>query len=249
MGLDYKYKGVNLNLLSVKNVSKNFGSLKVTNDISFDLKQGEALGVLGPNGAGKTTLFNLISGDIKPDDGDILLNEQSILHLSSSDRCIEGFGRTYQIPHPFEGMSVFENVLVGAVFGNNYSEKEAEQLTLDILEQTGLINKAENLAGSLSLLERKRLELARALSTQPKILLLDEIAGGLTEHEVKELIELILQIKNNGVSIIWIEHIVHALLSVVDRLIAINFGELLIEGEPKTVMDSPQVKEVYMGVE
>ncbi|MDZ7817497.1 MAG: ABC transporter ATP-binding protein [Aliarcobacter sp.] len=238
-----------MSLLSVQNVSKNFGSLKVTNNLSFDLKEGEAIGILGPNGAGKTTLFNLVSGDITPDSGDILLNGKSILSLSPSQRCIEGFGRTYQIPHPFEGMSVFENVLVGAVFGNNYSEKQAEELALYVLEETGLINKAEALAGSLSLLERKRLELAKAMATQPKILLLDEIAGGLTEHEVHELIELIQKIRKKGVSIIWIEHIVHALLSVVDRLIAINFGEMLIEGDPQMVMNSPEVKEVYMGID
>jgi branched-chain amino acid transport system ATP-binding protein len=238
-----------LSLLSVQNVSKNFGSLKVTNNLSFDLKEGEAIGILGPNGAGKTTLFNLVSGDITPNSGDILLNGKSILSLSPSQRCIEGFGRTYQIPHPFEGMSVFENVLVGAVFGNNYSEKQAEELALYVLEETGLINKAEDLAGSLSLLERKRLELAKAMATQPKILLLDEIAGGLTEHEVHELIELIQKIRKKGVSIIWIEHIVHALLSVVDRLIAINFGEMLIEGDPQMVMNSPEVKEVYMGID
>jgi branched-chain amino acid transport system ATP-binding protein len=238
-----------LSLLSVQNISKNFGSLKVTNNLSFDLKEGEAIGILGPNGAGKTTLFNLVSGDIKPDSGEIFLNGKSILSLSPSERCLEGFGRTYQIPHPFEGMSVFENVLVGAVFGNNYSEKQAEELALYVLEETGLINKAEVLAGTLSLLERKRLELAKALATQPKILLLDEIAGGLTEHEVHDLIELIQKIRKKGVSIIWIEHIVHALLSVVDRLIAINFGEILIEGDPQMVMNSPEVKEVYMGID
>jgi len=238
-----------LSLLSVKNISKNFGALKVTSDLSFDLEEGEAIGILGPNGAGKTTLFNLISGDLKPDTGDILLNGNSILILDAADRCIEGFGRTYQVPHPFEGMSVFENVFVGAVYGNNHSEKEAEELALNVLEQTGLINRAETLAGSLSLLERKRLELAKALSTQPKILLLDEIAGGLTEHEVQELIELIQDIRKSGVSIIWIEHIVHALLSVVDRIITINFGEILIQGDPQMVMNSPEVKEVYMGIE
>lgn len=238
-----------MSLLSVQNISKNFGSLKVTNNLSFDLKEGEAIGILGPNGAGKTTLFNLVSGDIKPDSGEIFLNGKSILSLSPSERCLEGFGRTYQIPHPFEGMSVFENVLVGAVFGNNYSEKQAEELALYVLEETGLINKAEVLAGTLSLLERKRLELAKALATQPKILLLDEIAGGLTEHEVHDLIELIQKIRKKGVSIIWIEHIVHALLSVVDRLIAINFGEILIEGDPQMVMNSPEVKEVYMGID
>lgn len=238
-----------MSLLKVKNVSKKFDSLKVIDNLSFELKNGEALGVLGPNGAGKTTLFNLISGDIKPDSGDILFKDKSILSLSPSDRCLEGFGRTYQIPHPFEKMSVFENVLVGAVYGNNYSEKEAQKIALYVLEQTGLIDKEEKLAGTLSLLERKRLELAKALSTQPSILLLDEIAGGLTEHEVHELIELIQDIRKDGVSIIWIEHIVHALLSVVDRIIAINFGQMLVQGEPQMVMNSPEVKEVYMGIE
>lgn len=238
-----------MSLLSIQNVSKSFGSLKVTNDLSFNLEEGEAIGILGPNGAGKTSLFNLISGDLKPDSGEILLNDKSILSLDPADRCILGFGRTYQVPHPFEGMSVFGNVLVGATYGNNHTKKEAEEVALTVLEQTGLIDKAEVLAGSLSLLERKRLELAKALSTKPKILLLDEIAGGLTDHEVYELIELIKDIRKDGVSIIWIEHIVHALLSVVDRLVAINFGSMLIEGDPKMVMDSPEVKEVYMGIE
>jgi branched-chain amino acid transport system ATP-binding protein len=236
-------------LLKVNNISKSFGSLKVIHDLSFELKEGETLGILGPNGAGKTTLFNLISGDLKPDNGDVLFRGKSILSLSPPCRCLEGFGRTYQTPQPFERMSVFENVLVGAVYGNNYVEKEAQELSLYILEYIGLIDKAEKLAGSLSLLERKRLELAKALSTQPKILLLDEIAGGLIEHEVNELIELLQDIRKSGVSIVWIEHIMHALLSVVDRIIAINFGEILIQGEPQIVMNSPEVKEVYMGIE
>jgi branched-chain amino acid transport system ATP-binding protein len=236
-------------LLTVERVSKKYGNLVVIDDLSFSLAEGEALGIVGPNGAGKTTLFNLISGDVKPDSGDVRIHGESILGLSPSQRCQLGVGRTYQIPHPFSGMSVFENILVGAVNGAMLPEKEARQLALAVLESTGLINKADLLAGSLSLLERKRLELARAMATQPKILLLDEIAGGLTEHEVHELIETIHAIRQQGVSIIWIEHIVHALLSVVDRLIAINFGALLIEGEPEFVMNSPEVKEVYMGID
>jgi len=237
------------NLLTLENVSKKYGSLVVTDDLSFSLAEGEALGIVGPNGAGKTTLFNLISGDVKPDAGDVLVQGESILGLSPSQRCKLGIGRTYQIPHPFSGMSVFENVLVGAINGAGLPEKAARELALAVLESTSLIAKADDLAGSLSLLERKRLELARAMATQPKILLLDEIAGGLTEHEVHELIVTIKDIRSQGVSIIWIEHVVHALLSVVDRLIAINFGALLIEGEPKFVMNSPEVKEVYMGID
>lgn len=223
--------------------------MKVTDDFSFDLKEGEALGIVGPNGAGKTTLFNLISGDVKPDSGTIYLNSEEISFLAPYERCHKGIGRTYQVPHPFEGMSLFENVLTGALFGAKLSTRDAEQLTLSILETTELIDKAEVLAGSLSLLERKRLELAKALATQPKLLLLDEIAGGLTEHEVQALIATIKNIKKSGISIIWIEHIVHALLSVTDRLLVINFGALLAEGNPHEVMNSKEVKEIYMGID
>lgn len=238
-----------MNLLVVKNLNKSYGSLKVTNDLSFELKEGEALGIVGPNGAGKTTLFNLISGDVKPDNGTILFNNEEIGTMPPNKRCHKGIGRTYQVPHPFEGMSLFENVLTGALFGTKLTTKDAEQLTLSILETTGLIDKSEVLAGSLSLLDLKRLELAKALATQPSILLLDEIAGGLTEHEVQELIKTIKEIKKNGISIIWIEHIVHALLSVVDRLLAINFGALLTEGNPHEVMNSEKVREIYMGID
>lgn len=237
-----------MSLLSLDHVSKSYGRLLVTDDLSFTLDEGEALGVIGPNGAGKTTMFNLISGDVKPDTGDIKMQDNSIIALSPSQRCQSGIGRTYQIPHPFARMSVFENVLVGAINGANLSESKARQLAISVLESTQLIDKVEQLAGSLSLLERKRLELARAMATQPKILLLDEIAGGLTEHEVHELVSTIKDIRKQGVSIIWIEHVVHALLSVVDRLIAINFGAMLLQGDPETVMNSPEVKEVYMGI-
>ena len=238
-----------MSLLIVKNLNKSYGNLKVTDDLSFNLKEGEALGIVGPNGAGKTTLFNLISGDAKADGGTIHLAGENISSFSPEKRCHKGIGRTYQIPRPFEGMSVFENVLTGALFGTHLSKDDAEALAISILENTGLINKAEALAGTLSLLERKRLELAKALATQPKILLLDEIAGGLTEHEVQELIGTIKNISKSGISIIWIEHIVHALLSVVDKLVAINFGSVLLEGDPHEVMNSKEVKEVYMGID
>jgi len=238
-----------LSILIVNNLNKSYGNLKVTDDLSFELKEGEALGIIGPNGAGKTTLFNIISGDVKADSGTIFMSNEDMSSLPSSERCHKGIGRTYQVPHPFEGMSIFENVLTGALFGTNLSEDDAQSLTISILENTGLIDKAEVMAGTLSLLERKRLELAKALATQPKILLLDEIAGGLTEHEVQELISTIKNITKSGVSIIWIEHIVHALLSVVDRLLAINFGSVLIEGDPHEVMNSKEVKEVYMGID
>ncbi len=235
-------------LLAAVSLSKSFGSLKVVDDLSVDLTRGEALGVIGPNGAGKTTLLNLIAGDLRPDSGRVIFHDADITDLSPAKRCRAGIGRSYQIPHPFVGMTVFENVLVGATFGAGRSEAEGAEVAVSILKRTELHDKVNVLAGGLTLLDRKRLELARALATHPRVLLLDEIAGGLTEHEVQELIETINEIRAEGVSIIWIEHIVHALLAVVDRLLAINFGKLLTVGEPAQVMASPEVQEVYMGI-
>lgn len=236
-------------LLALENVSKSFGALKVTDKVSFSLGEREALGILGPNGAGKTTLFNLISGDLKPDAGRIWLDERDITALPPHRRCRSGIGRSYQIPHPFSGMTVFENLLVAAVFGGKSDEDRASGWCVEILRRTGLAKKANQLAGSLTLLDRKRLELARALATRPRVLLLDEIAGGLTEHEAKALVETILEIRSRGVAIIWIEHVVHALLACVSRLIVINFGQLIAQGDPREVMASSEVQRVYMGIE
>ena len=236
-------------LLALANVSKSYGSVKVTDDLSLDLAKGEALGVIGPNGAGKTTLFNLITGNVQPDAGRVEFESRDITDLDAAARCRGGIGRSYQIPHPFSGMTVFENVLVGATFGAGHGEKEGTAVAIRALEQAGLLDKANKLAGALPLLDRKRLELARALATEPTLLLLDEIAGGLTEHEVHELIDCIQGIRAEGISLIWIEHIVHALLAVVDRLLVINFGKLLTQGEPAQVMASPEVRAVYMGLE
>jgi branched-chain amino acid transport system ATP-binding protein len=236
-------------LVVVENLCKSFGSLKVTNNLSFALEQGEALGVLGPNGAGKTTMFNLITGDVVADSGRITFEGREITRLPPHRRCRAGIGRSYQIALPFEGMTVFENLLVGAMFGGEKSEAQACDVCVDVLERTGLTSKANRLAGTLTLLDRKRLELARALATQPELLLLDEIAGGLTEHEANELVAMVNGIRNEGVSIIWIEHVVHALMQVATRLLVINFGEKLAEGEPQEVMASPEVQRVYMGIE
>jgi branched-chain amino acid transport system ATP-binding protein len=237
-------------LLSFENVSKHFGALKVTNDLSFEVKKGEALGVLGPNGAGKTTVFNLITGGVAPDAGHIRFNGQDITKLSPHRRCRAGIGRSYQVALPFEGMTVFENLLVGAMFGaERHSVSEANDRCVELLDRTGLLNKANRMAGSLTLLDRKRLELARALATEPQLLLLDEIAGGLTEQEAHELVDLVNDIRAQGVSIVWIEHVVHALLAVASRLLVINFGAKLADGDPRAVMASPEVKRVYMGIE
>ena len=236
-------------LLALEGVSKSFGALKVADNVSLALEHDEALGILGPNGAGKTTLFNLISGDLRPDRGRVLLAGEDVTALPPHRRCRAGVGRSYQIPHPFSGMTVFENLLVAAIFGGGMSESEAAVLCVDILTRTGLAKRANQLAGALTLLDRKRLELARALATRPRVLLLDEIAGGLTEHEARALVDTILGIRAQGVAIIWIEHVVHALLACVQRLVVLNFGALLAQGEPREVMASPEVQRVYMGIE
>jgi branched-chain amino acid transport system ATP-binding protein len=237
-------------VLSFENVSKSFGALKVTDDLSFEVTKGEALGILGPNGAGKTTVFNLITGGLAPDAGQIRFNGQDVARLAPHKRCRAGIGRSYQVALPFEGMTVFENALVGAMYGGQvYSTGEANDRCVEALDRSGLLDKANRMAGSLTLLDRKRLELARALATGPELLLLDEIAGGLTEAEAHELVELVNEIRAQGVTIVWIEHVVHALLAVASRLLVINFGAKLAEGEPRTVMASPDVKRVYMGIE
>lgn len=237
-----------MHLLELRSVAKSYGALKVTDDVSLTLEKGAALGIIGPNGAGKTTLFNLVTGNVRADAGTIWFNGREVTHVSAAQRCHLGMGRTHQVPHPFGGMTVFENVLVGATFGAGLSERDGIALALDALRRTGLAGKANRLAGSLPLLDRKRLELARALATRPDLLLLDEIAGGLTEHEVAELIVSIQELRADGVSIIWIEHIVHALLAVVNRLMVINFGVVLLQGEPDKVMSSPEVQQIYLGM-
>jgi branched-chain amino acid transport system ATP-binding protein len=238
-----------MTLLALHSVSKSFGALKVTDDISFAVDAGETLGILGPNGAGKTTLFNLVSGDLSVDGGRIEYDGRDVTTLKPHLRCRSGIGRSYQVPQPFGHMTVFENLLTAACFGAGQPEHEARRTAREVLEQTGLLPHANQLAGGLTLLNRKRLELARALATRPKLLLLDEIAGGLTEHEAKQLVDELKRIKAQGVTMVWIEHVVHALLAIADRLFVINFGQKLAEGEPRRVMDDPEVRRVYMGME
>ncbi|MDF1802087.1 ABC transporter ATP-binding protein [Thalassovita sp.] len=234
-------------ILSLSNVNKSFGALKVSDDVSFDLPEGQALGIIGPNGAGKSTLFNLIGGTLGVSSGSVQFDSQDVTRTSAAERCRMGISRSFQIPHPFVGMSVYENLLVASRFGNS-GHTDAQEQCRDILDRTGLLPKANRPAGSLTLLERKRLELARALASGPRLLLLDEIAGGLTEGECHELVGTIKQIRDSGVSIIWIEHIVHALTAVVERLIVIDFGKIVAEGEPGAVMADPLVQEIYMGI-
>jgi len=234
----------------MEEVRLRFGALQVIDNLSVQLAEGEAVGVVGPNGAGKTTMLNLLAGQLRPDAGRIRFNGRDVTALGARRRCQLGIARTYQIPQPFPGMTVFENALVGATFGSpGRSDAEAAAAAVAGLERTGLLGRANRLAGSLTLLERKRLELARALATGPRVLLLDEIAGGLTEPEVHELVAVVGELRAAGVSILWIEHIVHALVRVVDRLVAVDFGRKLIEGRPEAVLASPEVRDVYLGAE
>jgi branched-chain amino acid transport system ATP-binding protein len=236
-------------MLEVAGLKKSFGSIIVADDLDLVVAPGEAVGIIGPNGAGKTTLFNLIAGGLTPTAGSIRFDGRDLLRLPPQGRCRAGIGRTHQIPQPFEKLTVFENLLVGAVYGRRKSEREAAQSCGEILDRLGLIKRANTPAGSLTLLERKRLEMARALATAPRLLLLDEIAGGLTEGECLELIATIREIRQTGVAILWIEHVVHALLAVIDRLVVLNFGRKIAEGGPKEVIQLPEVHQIYIGIE
>ncbi|MGB7076202.1 MAG: ABC transporter ATP-binding protein [Xanthobacteraceae bacterium] len=235
-------------LLELQTISKHYGALKAVDGVNVAVAAGEALAVIGPNGAGKTTLFNLITGDVAPTKGRITFDGKDVTAMPPHARSRLGVGRSYQIPHPFANMSVFENLLVGAIFGGGVNERQSYQRCSDVLKVTGLYDRANMPARTLTLLQRKRLEMARALAMQPKLLLLDEIAGGLTEYECGQLVETIKHIHAGGTTIVWIEHIVHALVSVASRLIVMDFGQILAQGNPHEVMADTRVREVYMGI-
>ena len=236
-------------LLRGRGLRKSFGAVSVIQGLDFDVWPGEVLGVLGPNGAGKTTMFNLVSGDVSLDAGELSFGGERLKSEPPYLRCRRGIGRTYQIPKPYGGMTTFENLLVAATFGGGKSERASYEDCAAILEDCGLADKANHLAGKLTLLDRKRLELARAVATAPKLLLLDEIAGGLTDEESQQLVQLVQRIKARQITVVWIEHVLNALMAVADRLLVLNFGEKIAEGEPKSVMQNVDVQRVYMGIE
>ena len=236
-------------LLAARDLSKSFGAVRVLHGVSLDVHRGEVLGILGPNGAGKTTLFNIISGDIHASAGEIRLGGVALRGEPPFRRCQMGIGRTYQIPRPYSGMTTFENLLVASAFGGGRSERDSYAFCAGVLRDCKLADKANLRAGGLTLLDRKRLELARALASDPQLLLLDEIAGGLTDEESAALVGLVRRIRDRGVTIIWIEHVLHALMAVADRLMVLNFGEKIAEGAPLAVIADPEVKRVYMGIE
>ena len=234
-------------ILRIERLNKRLGGVVVADSISLALAPNTCLGVIGPNGAGKTSLFNLIDGSIRRDSGRILLDDVDVSELPKHRRARMGIARAYQIPQPFPDLTVFENVLAGATFGAGLRGVRAARAAREVLERTGLDAHMRLMAGTLPLLDRKRLELARALAARPKVLLLDEIAGGLTEPEVRLLVELIRSLKQS-VAMMWIEHIAHALVAAADAVFVLDFGRKIAEGDPATILDSPEVQEIYMGI-
>jgi branched-chain amino acid transport system ATP-binding protein len=236
-------------LLELERVTKRFGRVVIAEDLSLSVGAGDTVGIVGPNGAGKTSLFGLISGDLAPGSGEIRFAGQAVTRLDAAARCRLGVGRTYQVPRPFGDMTVFENVLVAAQQGGGLRRRASYAAAAAALEQAGMAAQATEPAARLGLLQRKRLELARALATQPTLLLLDEVAGGLTDPEVAQLVEIVRGVNAEGVAVIWIEHVVRALTSVVSRLICLAGGAFVGDGDPATVLADPAVREVFLGTD
>lgn len=234
-------------LLALSGIRKQFGRVVVADSLSLDLETGGALGIVGPNGAGKSTLFAMISGDLAPDAGTITLAGRDVTALPAHQRCRAGIGRTYQIPRPFEKMTVFENVLVCAREGGGLHGQASYERAVSVVDRCGLTEQINRRAGALPLLLRKRLEVARGLATGPRLLLLDEVAGGLTRPEVSELVQLIRSVHASGVTVLWIEHVVYALVETVDRLICLAEGAVVADGSPAEVLASDRVRELYLG--
>jgi len=236
-------------LLSLVDVSKRFGRVLVADRLSLRVDEGEAVGVVGPNGAGKTSLFSIISGDLGADAGRITLAGRDVGGLDPARRSRLGIGRTYQVPRPFENLTVFENALVAAEQGGALARHAARDRAVEVLDRAGLTDVANVPAGRLTLLRRKRLEVARALATGPRLLLLDEVAGGLTDPEVDELLAMVTALHADGLTIVWIEHVVHALTRGVRRLVCLAGGRIIADGRPAEVLAADAVREVYFGIE
>jgi branched-chain amino acid transport system ATP-binding protein len=236
-------------LLELDRVTKRFGRVVIAEDLSLAVGPGDTVGIVGPNGAGKTSLFGLISGDLAPGGGQVRFTGRTVTRLDAAARCRLGIGRTYQVPRPFGDMTVFENLLVAAQQGGGLRRRASYAAAVDALERTGMSGQANVPAERLGLLQRKRLELARALASQPTLLLLDEVAGGLTDPEVAQLVEIVRGVNAEGIAVIWIEHVVRALTPVVSRLICLAGGTFVGDGDPAQVLATPAVRELFLGTE
>ncbi|MDA8110060.1 MAG: ATP-binding cassette domain-containing protein [Betaproteobacteria bacterium] len=234
-------------ILAAEGVSKRFGALRVLEQVDFAVAAGEAVGIVGPNGAGKTTLLNVLAGAYAASAGTVRFRGANVTSSGAAERCRLGLARSHQVPRPFGGMTVFENTLVAASAGGGLRGATACERALDSLELCGMLRLANRRAESLGLLDRKRLELARALATGPTVLLLDEIGGGLTDAEADELVGAILGLRERGIALVWIEHLVHVLVRVVTRLVCMDAGRIIADGAPEAVMADAAVIDAYLG--
>jgi branched-chain amino acid transport system ATP-binding protein len=235
-------------LLSIQGVSKHFGGLQALLNVTFDLPEGQILGLIGPNGAGKTTLFNAINGVYPPEEGRIIFRDKDVTRIKTYQHARMGMARTHQIVQPLNDLSVRENVMVGACFGRqNMGLAQASVVADEVLEFVGLAARADQLAGSLNVAQKKRLEMARALASRPYLLLLDEVLAGLNSSEIEAMTETVLSIREQGITIIMIEHVMKAVMKVSDRIIVLDYGQQIAEGTPEEIANHPKVIEAYLG--
>lgn len=235
-------------LLEVKGLTIKFGGLTAVNSLDMQVREGEAIGLIGPNGAGKTTAFNLISGNYEPTEGTIIFDGEELKGLRPFQVCHKGIGRTFQVVKPFGSMTVMENIMVGA-FAHSQQRDKCMQAALEVMEKVGLVEKKDFLAKNLTLADRKRLEMARALATRPKLLLLDEVLAGLNPTEIEEAVKLIKSINADGVSILMIEHVLQATMAICSRIVVLDYGKKIAEGTPQEVTSNSEVIRAYLGDE
>jgi branched-chain amino acid transport system ATP-binding protein len=235
-------------ILQVQDLTKRFGGLQALSAVTFDLAEGQILGLIGPNGAGKTTLFNVINGVYTPERGRVTFRGEDITGLPSYDVARRGLARTHQVVRPLTDLSVRENVMVGACYGREkHSLKEAKRVADEALTQVGLIDRADQPSGSLNVAQKKRLEMARALAAKPYLILLDEVLAGLNPSEIASMMATVRAIRDQGITILMIEHVMQAIMAISDRLLVLDYGMLIATGAPEEVANNPQVIEAYLG--